>query len=263
VLIAPQESILNHKTLLGYVAPSWICLGRSKIHSASHQRICYGTTTEGLGRRRRRRRLPPSYPDIAQADRPKTAVAVLPFSSHPRTYQRLLFVERCWGDVGLVVCPPLFRDNSAIFNMYVFPMARGVMRPHPETDGIMTSRHLSGGYKGHGINPERRPPWTSTTTTNRPSHVEESTMARGTKRCGSPLEGGSTKFILLNNRIPAPPVAHLQERTEVTEITDFPRGAATPTEGTCSGHFYCFLAPDGMHTKLQTPQLPAHSPGCQ
>lgn len=109
-----------------------------------------------------------------------------------------------------------------------------VVRPHFGTNG-MTSKRRPGGYKRHGIDLERRLPWTSTTTVNPPSCTKKSTMTRGAKRSGSPLEGGSTKLFIIgpaNDRTPLPRVAHLQELTGATEAPDFHCEAHTLAEGT-------------------------------
>jgi len=52
---------------------------------------------------------------------------------------------------------PLF-PHFALSDVRAFRVVRGMTRPNPETDGMVASRHRSGGYKGHGINPERRLP---------------------------------------------------------------------------------------------------------
>ena len=70
-------------------------------------------------------------------------------------------------------------------------------------------------------------------------------MTSGTKRPGSPLEGGTTKsFIvgLANHGVPSPRVAHPQKLGGVTGTPDFPRGVDFPAEGTLFNYFVLFSA---------------------
>lgn len=128
-----------------------------------------------------------------------------------------------------------------------------VVRPHFGTHGTVASRHRSGGYKGHGIDLERRTPWTSTTTTNRPSFTEKIAMTGGEKRAGSPLEGGTTKLFIVglgDHKMPSPRVARPQEPTEVTEVSDSFHRADAPAEGPFFHCCRCFLTPNDAFANL-------------
>ena len=78
-------------------------------------------------------------------------------------------------------------------------------------------------------------------------------MIRGTKRSGSPLDGGSAKLIIVGvakNGVSSR-VAHPRELTEENDAPESLPGTGILAEGACFSHFCCFLTPNDVFSKLQ------------